>query len=107
MDSQIYGMDNLQQIVEDQEKRIRDLEQANAALISEVKKRFVSKNEFAQSMDQIAPRTGLTSPDFMKRAFSVWGHHFVAQLIINIVIGVIYFVIVVLILGKTLIPRLF
>jgi hypothetical protein len=107
MDSQYYGNDDLQNIIAEQEKRISALEQANAALIAEVKKRFVSKNEFTQSMNEIAPRTGLSSPDFIKRAFSVWGHNFVASLIINIVFGVIYFVIVVLILGKTLIPRLF
>ena len=33
--------------------------------------------------------SNLESPSFMKRAFAVWGHHFVAQLIITIILGIL------------------
>jgi hypothetical protein len=37
-----------------------------------------------------APQTNLISRNFLKRAFAVWGHFFVANLIISTVIGTIY-----------------
>lgn len=38
------------------------------------------------------PSTKLVSPNFMSRAFAVWGHYFVAQLIIGLIVGVIWMV---------------
>jgi hypothetical protein len=35
------------------------------------------------------PETGLLSHRFMKRAFTVWGHNFVIQLIISLVVGIL------------------
>ncbi len=35
------------------------------------------------------PGTALLSHRFFKRAFAVWGHNFIAQLIISLVIGLI------------------
>jgi hypothetical protein len=39
------------------------------------------------------PRTNLLNPSFLKRSFAVWGHYFVAQLLIGLVIAAIYLVI--------------
>jgi hypothetical protein len=39
------------------------------------------------------PRTQLLSPKFITRAFAVWGHSIVAQLIVVIPVYVIFFVI--------------
>lgn len=36
------------------------------------------------------PNTSLLSHNFLARAFAVWGHYFVAQLIITLVIGACY-----------------
>jgi hypothetical protein len=36
------------------------------------------------------PQTNLLSPKFLTRAFAVWGHYFVASLLIGIVVGVAY-----------------
>ncbi len=83
-----------------QEQRIQNLEQANAELIGEIKKRFIHKDELSAIISDSVPKTGLFSRSFLKRAFSVWGHYFVAQLIIAIILGAFYFVIFVLILGK-------
>jgi hypothetical protein len=83
-----------------QEQRIQNLEQANAELIGEIKKRFIHKDELPAIFSENIPNTGLFSRNFIKRAFTVWGHYFVAQLIIAIVFGAFYFVIFILLLSK-------
>ena len=102
----ITSMDDLIQVLSDQEKRIHDLEQANAALIGEVKKRFVSKEELSHVVAESQPPYGIVSPSFIKRAFSAWGLHFVAQLIISLVLGFVYFLLFITILKNTSIPLL-
>lgn len=105
MDSfKFSSMEELSTYLASQEKRISDLEAANAVLIAEVKKRFVSKEEFPRAIDMYIPRNGLVSNSFLQRAFSVWGHHFVAQLLINIAITIIYVLIVAVILQKAILP---
>ena len=37
------------------------------------------------------PNHGLMSDNFLYRAFTVWGHYFVAQLIIAAVMGLLFF----------------
>jgi|WetSurMetagenome_2_1015567.scaffolds.fasta_scaffold1532795_1 hypothetical protein len=83
-----------------QEQRIQNLEQANAELITEIKKRFIHKDELPEIISDTIPNTGLFSRSFIKRAFSVWGHFLVAQLILAAIFSVIYFVIFILILSK-------
>jgi hypothetical protein len=51
----INSMDDLTALLASQEKRISELEQANAALISEVKKRFVSKEALPQAVAASQP----------------------------------------------------
>lgn len=83
-----------------QEQRIQNLEQANAELIGEIKKRFIQKDELPAIISGSVPNTGLFSRNFLKRAFTVWGHYFVAQLIIAIILSAFYFVIFILLLGS-------
>lgn len=45
------------------------------------------------------PQTKLVSPSFMSRAFAVWGHMFVAQLIIGAIVAVISFILSLLFAG--------
>lgn len=44
------------------------------------------------------PETQLLSKNFLGRAFAVWGHYFVAQLIIAIGISAVYLVVVLLLI---------
>jgi hypothetical protein len=37
------------------------------------------------------PQTNLLSPNFLTRVFAVWGHYFVAQLVIGFVIFIVFF----------------
>jgi hypothetical protein len=59
------------------ENRVRDLEARNAALQRDLS--LVSVDP-AKAL----PKTGLVSDKFLQRAFTVWGHYFVAQLIISV-----------------------
>lgn len=43
---------------------------------------------------KLLPKTSLLSTSFIQRAFAVWGHYFVAQLIISIPIICIYFLVI-------------
>lgn len=46
--------------------------------------------------------SNLQSPNFMKRAFAVWGHHFIAQFIISLILGIIGFCISIALGGSLL-----
>lgn len=46
------------------------------------------------------PDIALLSPKFLTRAFAVWGHYFVAQLIIGSIFFVIYLVIMMLLIAS-------
>lgn len=46
--------------------------------------------------------SALQSPNFLSRAFAVWGHYFVAQLIISVGIAIIYVCIIAIIGGSIL-----
>lgn len=51
------------------------------------------------------PRTNLVSPNFLSRAFAVWGHFFVSNLILSLIfgcIGLVISLIVAAITGLTL-----
>jgi hypothetical protein len=83
-----------------QEQRIQSLEQANAELIGEIKKRFIHRDELPEILIETIPSSGLFSRNFIKRAFTVWGHYFVAQLMIGLLFGALYFGIFILLMGK-------
>jgi hypothetical protein len=100
----INSLDDLTVLLAKQDQRIRELELANAALVAEVKKRFVSKDELTIKLYDEIPQSGLFSHSFIKRAFSVWGLHFVAQLIISTVLVFLYLLIFVMLLKKTIVP---
>ena len=42
-----------------------------------------------RTLEMRLPNTKLLANSFMSRAFAVWGHYFVAQLVISLVVGVI------------------
>ncbi|MFW5888121.1 MAG: hypothetical protein ACOCVY_00190 [Patescibacteria group bacterium] len=46
------------------------------------------------------PDSWLYSQSFLKRAFAVWGHYFVAQLLISIAIGIIMMFFLLLLSGS-------
>jgi len=61
-----------------------------------------SKGDRLMIHDEIGrqlPRTNILSTSFMERAFAVWGHYFVAQLVIGVGMAFIYAIIAVVIFG--------
>jgi len=52
------------------------------------------KSQLSQLVNEVyALRTGssaLNSPNFLNRAFAIWGHYFVAQLIISLGLVIVY-----------------
>ncbi len=49
----------------------------------------------------VLPKTGLLSKNFMTRAFTVWGHEFVASLIILLVLALAALVVYLVVYGLT------
>jgi hypothetical protein len=67
--------------------------------------RMGNENAAARQAFRFIPDSGLFSRSFIQRAFTVWGHYIVAQLIISGVILVFYLVVMVLIVGVSVIGK--
>jgi hypothetical protein len=84
MSIQFNNMNELYSYLETLENRVRTLEGENQAL----KDQKVYLDRYIQDLggdaQKLLPRTGLLSPHYIQRAFAVWGHYFVAQLIISV-----------------------
>jgi hypothetical protein len=70
------------QVLEAENQRLRQ-----AALAP---RESVDGRAIARYVHQALPRTNLINPAFLKRAFAVWGHFFVANLIISLMVAVVY-----------------
>jgi hypothetical protein len=57
--------------------------------------------EVQQEIDRYLPRTNILSSSFISRAFAIWGHYFVAQLVIGVGMAFVYALVAVLILGMS------
>jgi hypothetical protein len=74
------------------EKRIIQLENQ----IQEVQKKLSEQKTTITEIDKDLPVTNLLSNKFLTRAFAVWGHVFVAQLIIALIFYGLVFVLAIL-----------
>ena len=78
------NMNELTDYLTEMETRLVTLESQNTALrnaLSQVKHRAEAQTF---KTERGLPETGLVSDSFFIRAFTVWGHYFVAQLIIGV-----------------------
>ena len=82
MSPQFNSMNELTSYLDTMEKRVKMLEGLNENL-----RQSLIKAEEAPT--SVLPRTSLLSRHYFKRAFAVWGHNFVAELIIALVISII------------------
>ena len=73
------------------EKRIASLESEINRISGEVN-RANAFSAGALERGKRIPDSNIVSDSFLKRAFAVWGHNFVAQLIISIPIYILYFI---------------
>jgi hypothetical protein len=102
---QFKSMNELVQYLGALEERVQILEQENQKL------RFTptpgaagnaDERSIAKMVASFLPLTNIVHPSFLKRAFAVWGHFFVANLIISIPFTLLYFCLLALILNGTL-----
>lgn len=106
MSPQFNNMNDLVAYLESLEKRIQTLERENQSLESQKESLNRYIQELGGDAQKLLPKTSLLSPSFLQRAFAVWGHYFVAQLIISIPFMCIYFALVYLMIqqGISIIP---
>ena len=87
MSPQFNNMSELLSYLESLENRLKTIENENRVLMDQ--KEFLTK--YIDGLDKAEqpalPRTNIVSPSYIKRAFAVWGHYFVANLIISIPIA--------------------
>jgi hypothetical protein len=84
MSPQFNSMDELVAYLGTLDERLRSLETENLSL----KLQNETLNNYMKEMGSVSqkmlPKTNLINPKFLRRAFTVWGHSFVAGLIISI-----------------------
>jgi len=78
------------------ENRITELESQNQNQLSVIQE--LQQRPQPRPLEARLPKTNLLNPNFLKRSFAVWGHYFVAQLIIGLIIGAVYLVVFVVFL---------
>jgi hypothetical protein len=101
MPGQFSNMNELVVYLEKVEARINSLEAENAKLRAETAMgENVDRNAIARMVAGYLPHTSLLSPSFFKRAFAVWGHFFVANLIITIIVGIAYACLMMVLFGS-------
>ena len=86
------NMNELTDYLSTMETRLATLESENTALrnaLGQVKHKAAAQTF---KTERGLPKTGLVSDSFFVRAFTVWGHYFVAQLIIGIPIFICYLI---------------
>lgn len=105
MVQQFKNMNELVEYLGTMEQRIKFLEAENHRLLSApvpASTNSVDEKTIAKYVATFLPLTDLVHPSFLRRAFAVWGHYFVAQLIISIPLMVIYFCLLASIFNRSL-----
>ncbi len=85
MSPQFNNMNDLTTYLNALEERIKTLESQNDSF-----RRYIT--DLGGDAQKMLPKSSLLSSSFIQRAFAVWGHYFVAQLIISIPIVCIYLI---------------
>jgi hypothetical protein len=98
----IESMDELIGYLGKVEQRLADLETENSKLRTlTLDNSRQDRKEFARYVAGVLPQTAIVSPNFFKRAFAVWGHFFVAHLILSLTIGLCVTVLMMTLFGAT------
>lgn len=102
MNELVEYLDQLEKRIVVMQNQIDDLKIENGNLRGLVQRQPVLDIEPAPLPDQSLPKTLLLDKGFFTRAFAVWGHYFVAQLIISLVFLALYLCIVFAVAGTSL-----
>jgi len=93
------NMNEVVEVLGELDRRIKRLEEENRDLRSAPAGASISnvdEHTIAKMVASFLPLTNIVHPSFLKRAFAVWGHYFVAQFIISLPFTIIYFCILVM-----------
>jgi hypothetical protein len=102
MVQQFKNMNELVEYLGTLEERIKTLEAENNNLRAIQPKSEIDGNTIARYVSRYIPQTNLISPGFLKRAFAVWGHFFVANIIIGTIVGISYACLMMVFFGSLL-----
>jgi hypothetical protein len=101
MIQQFKNMNELVEYLGRLEDRLKTLEEENGKLRAvPPAQENIDGNVVARYVATSLPQTNLLSRGFLKRAFAVWGHFFVANLLIGITVGIIYLCIGMVLFGS-------
>ncbi|RPJ24577.1 MAG: hypothetical protein EHM33_17390 [Chloroflexi bacterium] len=87
------------------EERLKFLEEENQKLRAApvpASTSSVDEHTIAKYVASFLPLTNIVHPSFLKRAFAIWGHFFVANLIISLPFTILYFCLLTLLFNGTL-----
>ena len=82
------------------ETRLATLESENKTLRSQLGQIKHEATAKTFRTERGLPKTGLISDSFWTRAFTVWGHYFVAQLIISVPLVICYLIFLFTLMGN-------
>lgn len=89
---QFKNMKELVEYLQRLEERVSKLEAENHSLRSiQTTNEPVNGNMIIKYASRLIPQTSLFSPNFLTRAFTVWGHFMAANFLVSAVFMVIYF----------------
>ena len=91
------NLTELSSYLERLEARVSGLEADNANLRHQLKQTQASRFKTERGL----PDTALVSDSFFSRAFAVWGHYFIAQLIIGVPIFLCYLIVMFTVLSNS------
>jgi hypothetical protein len=92
--SQFHSQAELVNYLETLERRVQQLEQESSSFKTDLSVTGSSPVpiQVQRWLERFIPHTGLFSSSFLARSFTVWGHYFVAQLIISAGFLVVYLI---------------
>jgi len=102
MTLQFKNMVELTEYLSTLEQRVNMLEAENRELRTTPLARpesITDRKAIAKYNSQDLPNTSLLSPNFLKRAFTVWGHWFTAQLVVSTIFLILYMCFLLMIFG--------
>ena len=96
------NMNELTAYLSEMEQRLATLEAENTALRNALGQVRQQSPRFRT--ESSLPKTGLVSDSFWVRAFTVWGHYFVAQLVISVPVFICYMIFMFSVFGNLQTP---
>ena len=90
------------------EGRLKSLEEENSKLRAApapAGSSPVEKETIAKYVAYFIPQTSVIHPSFLRRAFAIWGHFFVANFIISLPFMILYFCLLTMVFNQLQPPR--